>query len=590
MFASKQNSKTKPVLSVLDQAIQALVSQAGGNLARELLCRAAQFLPAQAHALYLPDEQAQHLQLAAVRPDPAPPDLVPERLSIEGSLAGHAFRAGRAASSHDLPSADSSWPDLHAFHMPLKVGDQCLGVLAFMEPVRTPPSSHDVELLWALARYAAPLLDRWQMQKKLDEQHALLESINRRLAEVERLKRDFISTVTHELRTPLAAVIGYADMLLRDAKGLLPPDQLECLKGIRDNATRQLKLVTDLLDMSQMESHQLRLERQPINLREVAVRAVTTVRPQVLNKSQVLTIEWPDGLPLVSGDADRLYQVLVNLLTNASKFTPPGGRITVTAEVGGDDALTVHVSDTGVGIPPEERALIFERFTRGSDEAIRKQPGLGLGLTIARHLVELHGGRIWVASQIGQGSTFSFTVPLYYPGWTRAPQHALVLWAETEVSSWNEALLEWSVERLKAGERWGYILRADRAAGLQVALSRHGLSLPDLMDENQVVLMLDRTSYQTGGYADLDKLTEAVRRFLLKAVQDGCPGAGVGVDMAWLFHGERRLGRLLEQETRLAELLHEFQGPFGLWCGYQGELLTGPILDALRTRHSIIFE
>lgn len=574
----------------LSAAILALTSLLDGDeLLSELLGQAAVLMPAQAHALYLPNEGGRQLQLAAMLPDSAPSSLIPERLPVAGSLAGCAFQSGQPTSYLDLPTAEPAWPDLHAFHVPLMLGGRCLGVLSLAQPA-TWPTSAEAQLLSSYARHAAPLLRRWHLETRLQQQKALLETVHQRLAKVDRLKSDLISTVTHELRTPLASVIGYADMLLREADGDWKPDHVQYLHGIRDSARRQLNTVNDLVYMSQIESGRLRLDLQPVNVREVAMRAATTLRPVIMNKSQALTLDWPERIPLVRGDPDRLYQVLVNLLTNASKFTPPGGQLWVSGAAGTEGELTVHVRDTGVGIPPHERALIFEPFTRGSDEATRQQPGLGLGLSIVRHLVEMHGGQVWVESEVGQGSTFSFTVPLYFRDWVEASHHALILWRDGDVGAWNPDLIEWLAGRLQAGERWGCILRADRAAGLQVALTQHGLVAPQLVVEGRLVLMRERNLFLEEQYVDLDRLTEVVRNFLLEATREGYPGAGMGIDMAWVFHGERRLSRILEQETRLAELLHEFQGPFGLWCGYQVDLLPEPILDALRTRHSPILE
>lgn len=226
----------------------------------------------------------------------------------------------------------------------------------------------------------------------------------------DRLKDEFISMVSHELHTPLTAIKGYVGILLADTTDHLSTEQREFLSIIEDSTDREVTLVNDLLDISRLEAGHINVHPRPLDLSPLLRQVAATLRPQCRAKGQQIIIDVPPSLPLVAGDATRLTQVFTNLLVNAHKYTPPGGRLTITAAVAIDD-VRVDVQDTGVGLTPEEQGKLFTKFYRANNPITQEVSGTGLGLVITRALVERHGGQITVASAPGQGSTFSVILP-----------------------------------------------------------------------------------------------------------------------------------------------------------------------------------
>jgi two-component system phosphate regulon sensor histidine kinase PhoR len=229
-----------------------------------------------------------------------------------------------------------------------------------------------------------------------------------RIRRLETVRRDFISNISHELRTPLAGLKALVDTL-RGGAIKDPPAAKRFLKRMDAEVDALTQMVEELLELSRIESGQAPLRLAPMPVAEIALPPVDRLRPQAERAGLRLTVVLPPQMPAVLADADRARLVLTNLVHNAVKFTPPGGRITVAARPAEDDIL-FSVQDTGVGIPAEDLARIFERFYK-ADRA-RSGGGTGLGLAIAKHIVQAHGGRIWAESVEGQGSTFYFTLPV----------------------------------------------------------------------------------------------------------------------------------------------------------------------------------
>ncbi|MGQ9714379.1 MAG: GAF domain-containing protein [Anaerolineae bacterium] len=238
----------------------------------------------------------------------------------------------------------------------------------------------------------------------------VLRDITREI-EADRAKSEFVSTVSHELRTPMTSIKGYTDLLLMGAVGDLNPQQHHFLEVIKSNADRLTALINDLLDISRIETGRLRLDLQPMHVQEVIEEVLGSLRGRAEAKGLRVRAEVPQGLPAVVADRDRITQVVLNLMDNAVRYTPEGGEVSVRVELA-DEALLVHVQDTGIGIAPEEQDRIFERFYRSEDARVQETEGTGLGLAIVKSLVEMHGGRVWVESALEKGSTFSFTIPL----------------------------------------------------------------------------------------------------------------------------------------------------------------------------------
>jgi signal transduction histidine kinase/HAMP domain-containing protein len=263
----------------------------------------------------------------------------------------------------------------------------------------------------AFARYATPVRDNHGRQ--IGRLLVLREVTGER--EAERVKEEFFALVSHELRTPLTAVLGYVELVLAEHSH---PDadhaeQHRHLEIVERNAQRLLRLVGDLLFAAQVESGSLLLDPGVVELAQITREAVEAARPRAEDAGILLTAQI-DPLPPTVGDRDRLTQVLDNLISNALKFTPGGGRVEVRIGAVGEDAR-LQVSDTGVGVPQEEQSRLFDRFFRASNATSRAVPGVGLGLMIVRAIVAAHGGTIAVASEVGAGTTFTVRLPLQAP-------------------------------------------------------------------------------------------------------------------------------------------------------------------------------
>lgn len=225
------------------------------------------------------------------------------------------------------------------------------------------------------------------------------------LEELERLRNEFIATISHDLRTPITAARAGLGMLESSAVERLQPDEQHLLGNIRGSVEHLKLLIDDLLTYNQIKAGALHLAREPLDLRAVLAEALSIIHPLIREKGQILEVDLPEPLPY-TGDAKRLEQVLVNLLSNAALHTPPGTRIAVAGRAT-DAGLRLSVSDNGPGIPPAEREAIFQRFYRLDSAA----DGAGLGLAAARGIVDLHGGELWVESAIGAGTSFHLALP-----------------------------------------------------------------------------------------------------------------------------------------------------------------------------------
>jgi signal transduction histidine kinase/DNA-binding response OmpR family regulator len=239
---------------------------------------------------------------------------------------------------------------------------------------------------------------------------AALRDISREV-EVERLKNEFISTVSHELRTPMTSIKGYTDLLFLGMAGGLSDGQRSFLQIIKANADRLTALVNDILDISRIETGRIRLDIEALHLTEILSNVVLAFQEQYREKDLVLHWDKPEGLPLVRGDKDRVTQIFTNLIANAWQYTLPGGSVTVSVRRV-DRFVQVDVADTGIGISEDNINRIFDRFYRVDDPVVEEASGTGLGLSIVKMFVDMLGGKIWVSSELGKGSTFSFTLPL----------------------------------------------------------------------------------------------------------------------------------------------------------------------------------
>jgi two-component system cell cycle sensor histidine kinase PleC len=260
-----------------------------------------------------------------------------------------------------------------------------------------------------LSRYAADLgrlISRTKAENAL--RAAAIES-----ALASRAKSAFLATMTHELRTPLNAIIGFSELLAQTDKVAISQEQSVDYAGhIARAGHNLLAIVSDVLDVSRIESGALKLDRVQADLNEVVGAAVEIARPGIAQKNQILEVKVAPGLPSAQIDTSRIRKVLVNLLSNANKFTPEGGRIVLVATTESSRDLTIAVADTGIGMTQEQIAQALKPFVQVQSTYSRRHEGTGLGLTIAKSLIDLHGGRMVISSTPDIGTMVAFTLPL----------------------------------------------------------------------------------------------------------------------------------------------------------------------------------
>jgi signal transduction histidine kinase len=247
------------------------------------------------------------------------------------------------------------------------------------------------------------------------ERQALLRSLEITRKQQIEFKNQFLSHVSHELRTPLTCIHQYVTLLLDGLVGPMAPDQTDYLRTVLKSVNQLHAMIRDLLEATRAESGKLRIEPRCIDIGELIQQAVAMMRPAAAEKHVGLEVGLDQTIPLVYADPDRTLEVLINLIDNGIKFTPQDGSVIVKASRVETDPSAVYlaVSDSGRGIPPESLPQVFERLYQDPDAVDGNRTGLGLGLYIAKEIITLHGGRMWVASQPGSGSTFSFTLPFY---------------------------------------------------------------------------------------------------------------------------------------------------------------------------------
>jgi len=328
---------------------------------------------------------------------------------LERGIIGRVVRTGPPELVEDVENDPDYAPVVPGMvaqlTVPIRREDQIVGVIVLESSQQGRLDRDALELVTRLADHAAIAI----------ENARLFEQVR----QANEAKTDFISFVSHELKQPMTSIKGYADLLVKGAAGELNDAQRGFLETVRSNTDRMNKLVSDLLDISRIESGRIRLEFRRLPVDQVIEDALRTIRRQIEGKQQTLGVNVSPDLPLVWGDRDRVVQILTNLVTNAHKYTPEGGGIAICAKKWSDgrngvaqgEFIMCSVSDTGIGISPEDQERMFTKYFRADDPAVMSVAGTGLGLVITKSLVELHGGEIWVESELGKGSTFAFTIP-----------------------------------------------------------------------------------------------------------------------------------------------------------------------------------
>jgi len=288
--------------------------------------------------------------------------------------------------------------------VPLLREDEIIGSLSLTRKAPGEFPAEAVELLRTFATQSALALQNARLFQEIEEKGRQLEVANRH-------KSEFLASMSHELRTPLNAVIGFSEVLLDRMFGEINPKQDEYLQDILSSGRHLLSLINDILDLAKIEAGRMELDVADFHLPQAIDNAMTLVRERAARRAIVLEVGIDPRLGEIKGDERKVKQVLLNLLSNAIKFTPEGGRVGVQAGLA-DGFAEISVTDTGVGIAPEDHEAVFEEFRQVGTDYAKKHEGTGLGLTLSRRFVELHGGTIWVKSQLGQGATFTFTLPL----------------------------------------------------------------------------------------------------------------------------------------------------------------------------------
>ncbi len=381
-----------------------------------IVSRANQLSGTDAGAIYEYDEQAEEFHLRATQ------NLPEEFLEIARPMA---LRKGEGATGRLAETREPvQIPDIaedHAYHsrlrdvllrlgfrallaIPLLREDHIIGGLVVNRKAPGEFSPEAIDLLNTFATQSALAIQNARLFREIEDKSAQLEVATQH-------KSEFLANMSHELRTPLNAVIGFSEVLLERMFGDLNPKQDEYLQDILSSGRHLLSLINDILDLSKIEAGRMELEVTTFDLPVALDNALALVRERATRHGIALTLAVDDRVGAVVGDERKIKQVILNLLSNAVKFTPEGGRVTVRALPAGD-AVEVSVSDTGIGIAPEDQGAIFEEFRQVGTDYARKREGTGLGLTLARKFVELHGGTIRVASEAGKGSTFTFTLPV----------------------------------------------------------------------------------------------------------------------------------------------------------------------------------
>jgi len=334
---------------------------------------------------------------------------------IHGSVGGRAVTDRRTLHIHDvldLPKAEYLHADENnriagnrtMLAVPLVREGVAIGAIVLRRLEVRPFTERQIALLETFADQAVIAIENVRLFQELQD-------TNRRLEVASQHKSEFLANMSHELRTPLNAIIGFSEVLIDRMFGDVNARQEEYLGDILESGRHLLSLINDILDLAKVEAGRMDLEIGSFSLPEALDNGLTMVRERAGNHGVSLSLEIDPTLDTIEADERKVKQVVFNLLSNAVKFTPDGGQIWVTARGDAAAGVVVAVRDTGNGIAPEEQALIFEEFRQAGLASSQKHEGTGLGLALCRRFVELHGGQIWVESEPGVGSTFSFTLP-----------------------------------------------------------------------------------------------------------------------------------------------------------------------------------
>jgi signal transduction histidine kinase len=330
---------------------------------------------------------------------------------LEGSIAGWIVREGKPLLIPDVRQQDlrfytqadqtTDFETRSILGVPLQVKGEVIGVLEALNKTGNGIfTQDDMHTLSTLAAHAAIAIENARLVTEIQKAYE-------ELSELDQLKSEFVASASHELQTPLTVILGYASFLKADVTGAAS----EQLDAVLQSALRLRSLINDMVNLRHIETGEAELELEQLSLNELVTTITAEFASLAEARRQNVSIKLASQPPMVEADRQKLHLVLANLLSNAIKFTPEGGRIQVAVEAKGNE-VWVSVRDAGIGIPPREQERIFDRFYQVEPSLTRRFEGMGLGLSIAKGMVELHGGRIWVDSVEGMGSSFTFALPL----------------------------------------------------------------------------------------------------------------------------------------------------------------------------------
>jgi signal transduction histidine kinase/CheY-like chemotaxis protein len=411
----QQLTRSAQELRALGEISQAVSSSLDlDEVLHTIVARAAMVSGTEGGSIFEYDEATRlfHLRTCFGTERPLVERLEATRIHIDETFLGRASASGEP---HQIPDLASEPPDPHLdalvragwrslLVVPLLWEQGIIGALAVRRRTTGSFSTRTAELLETLASQSAVAIHNARVFSELQERSRQLEVASEH-------KSKFLASMSHELRTPLNAVIGFSDVLLERMFGDLNERQEEYVRDIRDSGRHLLELINEILDLSKVEAGRMELDLAPVPMMQVLEHGVAMVRERAARQGVSLTLACDGDLGLVSADELKLKQVVLNLLTNAVKFTGEGGAVHVTARIAGDEAQ-IEVRDTGIGIADDEQEQIFEAFQRGGRAVRSTTEGTGLGLTLSKRIVQLHGGRVWLESRLGQGSTFGFAIPV----------------------------------------------------------------------------------------------------------------------------------------------------------------------------------
>jgi signal transduction histidine kinase len=381
-----------------------------------IVARATELAGADGGAIYEYDESARtfHVRITHNFPEEFVTALRATSLRYGEGAVGRAVAEREPVQVADVAAAGSYESAVRDFLLrsgyrsllavPLFSEDEAIGALVVNRRVPGEFPARVVELLRTFGNQSALAIQNARLFGEIEDKSRQLEAANRH-------KDEFLASMSHELRTPLNAVIGFSEVLLERMFGELNDKQEEYLNDILASGRHLLSLINDILDLAKIEAGRMELDVEDFDLAPAIDNALVLIRERATRKGVTLETTLASGLGSVRGDQRKIKQVLLNLLSNAVKFTPEGGRIAVRADRV-DGHAEISVIDTGIGIAPEDSEAVFEEFRQVGTDYAKKHEGTGLGLALSRKFVELHGGRIWLKSRLGEGSTFTFTIPV----------------------------------------------------------------------------------------------------------------------------------------------------------------------------------